>query len=184
MGAAEHDLTFRQPITLRDGRPALIRVMRPDDRQRLQQAFAKLDPQTIYTRFFSFRKEIPEQAFERIAEIDFVNLAGLVVTIGSGDEETVIGGASYVGRTADDGAKVAEVAFTVEKDFQGQGLATQLFAALLALARRHGLTRFEAEVLAGNSPMLAILQRCGLPLRQRRETGVVHLDLDLSPQAG
>jgi hypothetical protein len=53
-----------------------IRVMRPDDHERLVAAFAKLDPSTIYTRFFSYRKEIPERALERIAEIDFVQLAG------------------------------------------------------------------------------------------------------------
>ena len=125
----DEDLDFHQPITLRDGRPAVIRVMRADDKPRLQSAFAKLDPQSVYTRFFSFRKSIPERAFERIAEIDFVNLAGLVVTLGSGADETVIGGASYVGRSDADGAKVAEVAFTIEEDFQGQGLASRLLAA-------------------------------------------------------
>lgn len=181
---SDPDLDFRQPITLRDGRAALIRVMRPDDKNRLQAAFAKLDPQTVYTRFFSFRKEIPERAFERIAEIDFVKLAGLVVTMGTGADETIIGGASYVGHDAPDGAQVAEVAFTIEEDFQGQGLASKLLAALVALARRHGLARFDAEVLAGNAPMLAVFQRSGLPLRRRREGGVTHIELDLAPPAG
>ena len=177
----DEDLDFHQAITLRDGRPAVIRAMRTDDKPRLQSAFAKLDPQSVYTRFFSFRKSIPERAFERIAEIDFVHLAGLVVTIGSGADETIIGGASYVGRSDADGARVAEVAFTIEEDFQGQGLASRLLAALVMLARRHGLVRFEAEVLSGNAPMLAVFQRSGLPLRQRRESGVIHLDLDLTP---
>jgi RimJ/RimL family protein N-acetyltransferase len=177
----DDDLDFRQPITLRDGRAALIRVMRPDDRVRLQTAFAKLDPQSVYTRFFSLRKELPERALERIAQIDFVQLAGLVVTIGAGADETVIGGASYVGRTTDDGARVAEVAFTIEEDFQGQGLASRLLAALVTLARRHGIVRFEAEVLSANSPMLAVFQHSGLPQRKRSEGGVAHLDLDLAP---
>jgi hypothetical protein len=92
----DDSLDFRQPITLRDGRAALIRVMRPDDKERLQSTFAQLDRQSVYT-----------------------------------------------------------------------------------LARRHGLVRFEAEVLAGNAPMLGVLQRSGLPLRRRSEAGVVHLDLDL-----
>jgi hypothetical protein len=88
-GMHDDDLDFRQAITLRDGRPAVIRVMRMDDKPRLQSAFAKLDPQSVYTRFFSFRKSIPERAFERIGEIDFVQLAGLVVTLGSGADETI-----------------------------------------------------------------------------------------------
>lgn len=178
------DLGFHQAITLRDGRPALLRVMRPDDKQRLQNAFTQLDPQSVYTRLFSFRKSIPERAFERIAQIDFVHLAGLVVTMGTGVDEIVIGAASYVGRTDDDGTRVAEVAFTIEEDFQGQGLASRLLAALATLARRHGLVRFEAEVLSGNAPMLAVFQRSGLPMRQRSEGGVVHLDLDLALPPG
>lgn len=130
------------------------------------------------------RESIPERAFERIAEIGFVNLAGLVVTLGTGADEMVIGGASYVGRSDTDGTRVAEVAFTIEEDFQGQGLASRLLAALVDLARRHGLVRFEAEVLAGNTSMLAVFQRSGLPLRRRRESGVIHLDLDLAPPPG
>ncbi|MDM0116744.1 GNAT family N-acetyltransferase [Variovorax sp. J22R133] len=181
---SDDDLAFCQPITLRDGRAALIRVMRPNDKERLQSAFAKLDPQSVYTRFFSVRKELPERAFERIAEIDFINLAGLVVTVGVGADETVIGSASYVGHAEDDGAMVAEMAFTVEEDFQGQGLASRLLETLITLAQRHGLVRLEAEVLAGNAPMLAVFQRSGLPLSRRRESGVIHLCLELAAPPG
>ena len=48
--------TFSQPARLRDGMPVLIRSIRPDDRQRIVDAFRKLEPQTIYTRFFSAKK--------------------------------------------------------------------------------------------------------------------------------
>lgn len=178
------DRQFSRASTLRDGTPVAIRVMRADDRERITRAFNKLDADSIYTRFFGFRKEIPASALDRIAAIDFVKLAGLVVTIRVGDQETVIGSASYVGTTAPDGATTAEVAFTIEEDYQRQGLAGQLMAALTGLARRHGIARFEADVLAGNAPMLTVFQRCGLPMRKRSEGGVVHVTLDLVPQGG
>jgi RimJ/RimL family protein N-acetyltransferase len=181
---ADDDRRFAQAATLRDGRPATIRVMRPDDRERIVAAFGKLDADTIYTRFFSPRREIPASAFERIAAIDFERLAGLVVTIGSGADEAVIGSATYVGSVAGDGAKVAEVAFTIEEDYQRQGLASKLLAALAELARRHGIVRLEADVLSGNAAMLAVFQRSGLPMRRRSEGGVVHLTMDLAPRAG
>jgi len=174
------DAAFRQAITLRDGTPVTIRVMRPDDRERIITAFNKLEPGTIYTRFFSYRKEIPASTFERIAAIDFVHLAGLVATIGEGAEEAIIGGATYVGIPSPDGVKTAEVAFTIEEDYQGQGLASKLMVALTGLARRHGIVRFVAEVLAGNAPMLGVFQRCGLPMSRRSEHGVVHVELDLA----
>jgi len=179
---SDPDQDFRAETTLRDGTAVTIRVMRPDDRQRLIAAFAKLDPSTIYTRFFSYRKEIPEPALERIGEIDFVELAGLIATIGAGDDETVIGGASYVGDIGEDGKRFAEVAFTIEEDYQGQGLATKLFGALAAIARRHGIARFTADVLSGNAAMLKVFARTGLPLRRQRESGVLHIELELEPQ--
>jgi RimJ/RimL family protein N-acetyltransferase len=181
--APSDDRGFREPIALRDGTPAVIRAMRPDDRERLVAAFAKLDRGTIYTRFFSFRKELPERALDRIAEVDFDALGALVATVGSGAEETVIGSSTYVVRIASDGARVAEVAFTIEEDYQGQGLARRLLAAMAAIARRHGVTRFEAVVLAENAPMLAVFRRSGLPLHQRRESGEIHLELDLAEQS-
>lgn len=180
MTGADPDAAFSQAVTLRNGTPVMIRVARPDDRQRIVTAFSKLEPGTIYTRYFSFRKEIPESTLDRIAQIDFVQLAGLVATVGTGADETIIGNASYVGIPAADGARVAEVAFLVEEDYQGQGLASKLLAALAELARRHGFVRFEAEVLAGNAPMLGVFQRSGLPMRRRSEDGVVHLEMDLT----
>lgn len=175
---------FSQSVMLRDGTPATIRMMRPDDKGRLVAAFSKLDRASVYTRFFGYRKELPEGPLNRIDRIDFVHLAGLVVSVGSGADETVVGSATYVAETApDDGARVAEVAFTIEEDYQGQGLAGRLLAALATIARTHGIARIKAEVLGTNAPMLAVFQRSGLPMTRRSEAGVVHIVLDLGPAA-
>jgi RimJ/RimL family protein N-acetyltransferase len=179
MDEAQDDFHYMQAATLRDGRPVTIRLMQPDDKQRLIDAFARLDRQSVYTRFFSFRKELPQGPLQRIDRIDLVRLAALVVTLGQGADETVIGSATYVADTAADGQREAEVAFTIEEDYQGQGLAGRLLAALAGIARRHGIARFKAEVLAGNAPMLAVFRRCGLAMRQRRKGDVVELGIDL-----
>ncbi len=179
MDALRDDFHFEQAATLRDGRTVTIRLMRPDDKQRLVVAFSRLDRQSIYTRFFSFRKELPQGPLNHIERIDLVRLAALVVTLGEGGEQIVIGSASYVADTAADGTREAEVAFTIEEDFQRQGLAGRLLDALAGIARRHGIQRLKAEVLAGNAPMLAVFQRCRLPMQMRRSGEVVELRLDL-----
>ncbi|HSB23063.1 MAG TPA: GNAT family protein [Burkholderiaceae bacterium] len=178
--ATVDDRQFRQASTLRDGTPVTIRAMRADDRERLVAAFHKLDPGTVYTRFFSFVKEIPAASLAHVDEVDFDHFGALVVTTGSGDDEIVIGGASYIVDASITDGKAAEVAFTIEEDYQGQGLASQLLALLTTIARRHGVTRFEADVLSGNAPMLTVFQRCGLPTHRRSEGGVVHLTFDLT----
>jgi RimJ/RimL family protein N-acetyltransferase len=174
---------FRQVSALRDGRPVLIRAARADDRERLVTAFQGLDRQTIYTRYFSFRKNISETEFKRLEEADFSRYILLVATLGSGPEETIIAGASCVVTDAIGPVPTAELAFMVEEDYQRQGLAGQLLAAICGLARQRGIVRLEADVLAENPAMLAVFRRSGLPTTTSRSDGVVHLVMELGAQA-
>jgi RimJ/RimL family protein N-acetyltransferase len=171
---------FRQPSTLRDGTPVLIRAARADDRERLVTAFQGLDRQTIYTRYFSFRKGISETELKRLEEADFGRYMLLVATLGSGNDETIIAGASCVVTDASGPVPTAELAFMVEEDYQRQGLAGQMLAAICGLARQRGIARLEADVLAENPAMLAVFRRSGLPTTTSRSAGVVHLVMDLS----
>jgi len=179
MNPASPSCSSSQTARLRDGTPVVIRVIRPDDRDRIVEAFGKLEPDSIYTRFFSARKALTAAELERLGNTDFVNFVGLAVILGRGDDETVIGGASYVALPPAGGVRAAEVAFTIEEDYQGQGLASQLLRRLGELARQHGIQRLEAEVLAGNAPMLRVFERSGWPLAKTREGGVTHVVLDL-----
>jgi RimJ/RimL family protein N-acetyltransferase len=174
---------FRQMSALRDGRPVLIRAARADDRERLVTAFQGLDRQTIYTRYFSFRKSLSEAELKRLEEADSGRYILLVATLGSGNEETIIAGASCVVTDATGPSPAAELAFMVEEDYQGQGLAGQMLAAICGLARQRGITRLEADVLAENPAMLAVFRHSGLPMTTSRTGSVVHVVMDLSAPA-
>ena len=60
MGDSSDDMQLRRQITLRDGTPALIRPLRPDDRGRIVAAFAQLEPTSIYTRYFTHVKDFTD----------------------------------------------------------------------------------------------------------------------------
>jgi len=47
------------------------------------------------------------------------------------------------------------------------------------LAQAAGLSRFVADVLADNEPMLNVFRQSGLALTQRREGNVIHVTLTL-----
>lgn len=164
---------------LRDGTPILIRPVHHDDRERILAAFHKLEAETIYTRFFTAKRELTETDLGRIDANDFVRAVILVATLGSGDDEVIIGGGAYTVIASKDGVPSAEVSFTIEEDYQGQGLAGIFMRLLTEIGRERGIQRFEAEVLAGNPAMLAVFQHSGLPLRKRTEDGVVHVEMDL-----
>ena len=177
---------FSEPIVLRHGQPALVRAIRPDDRDRLQTAFHALEPESVYLRYFSFKAELTKADLDRLCEPDFQQRVVLVVTTGgqdnSGDGEVIVGSGGYVAHTASDGKRAAEVAFAVEEDLHGEGIASKLLAVLAGLARADGIARFEAEVLVRNAPMLLVFAHSGLPMQQTHsEDGVVSVTMELGP---
>ena len=108
----------------------------------------------------------------------------MLVTIGAGADEVVIGGASYfVSDSVAAAGRSAELAFTVEEDFQSRGIGSLLMRHIIAIARVKGLDRLVADVLPRNRPMLNVFRRCGLPMAVRHEGDVIHVILSL-PEAG
>ena len=166
--------------SLRNGLRVTIRAVRPDDREMIARAFRQLDRESVYTRFFSYKNELSAAELARLDTMDFTREVMLVVTTRIGEDEIVIGSARYVAHDTADGALAAEVAFAVEEDYQGLGIAGRLLTHLIGIARGFHIVRFEAEVLAENKAMLAVFARAGLSMRRRREAGVVHVELALS----
>ena len=171
---------FSEAFALHDGKPALLRAIRTDDRGRLASAFLALEPDSVYLRYFSFKHELTLADLDRLCMPDFRERVVLVITLGTGADETIIGSGGYVAHAAADGARVAEVAFVVNEEFQGHGLAAKLLAVLAGMARADGIARFEAEVLGRNASMLQVFAHSGLPMEHGREQdGIVSLTLSL-----
>ena len=103
----------------------------------------------------------------------------LLVTIGQGDGETIIGSGRYVVNAPG----TAEVAFMVEEDYHGRGIAGLLLRHLAKVAQSNGIATFEADVLAENKPMQRVFARCGWTMQTRREGDAVHLTLALPAAA-
>jgi RimJ/RimL family protein N-acetyltransferase len=166
--------------TLRDGTAVTVRAARADDGPKIRRAFQNLERDTVYTRFFGYKADVSDVDLARITEADFETRVALLVTIGAGEDEVVVGGASYVvGDACTTGGRSAEVAFLIEEDFQGRGMASLLIRHIIAIARADGLDRLEADVLSRNLPMLQVLRRCGLPMTARHQADVIHVTLSL-----
>jgi RimJ/RimL family protein N-acetyltransferase len=166
--------------TLRDGTAVTVRAAHASDGPKIRRAFRNLERYTIYTRFFGYKADVSDAELSRITGADFERAVALLVTIGTGEAEVVIGGASYfVTDSADAEGRSAELGFTVEEDFQGRGIGGLLMRHIIAIARAKGLDRLEADVLSGNLPMLNVFRRCGLPMAVRHEGDVIHAILSL-----
>ncbi len=167
--------------TLKDGTSVTIRAIRPNDKELIKEAFKNLEPETIYKRFFRYKSELTEDELKRINEFDFETNVVLVVTIPEKNREIIIGAAQYcvLGNTPD-ALTQAEVAFTVEEDYQGQGMGSRLLKQLIRIAREKGVNQFVAEVLPQNKAMLAVFAHSGLPAKQNYEGGFISVTISLT----
>ena len=92
-----------------------IRAVRPDDKERIVKAFRGLDQRSVYLRFFHHKKDLKHEELRRVTECDGVSEVVLLATVGSGDQETIVGLGNYVRS-----GPAADIAFAVEEDFQGR----------------------------------------------------------------
>jgi RimJ/RimL family protein N-acetyltransferase len=170
--------SYSQTFCLRNGSTITLRAIRSDDAGRLRRAFAGLEARSIYTRFFSAKASLTDAELRAATEIDFARSVALVAVLDD-DQETIIAGGRYV-RLRGPADVQAEVAFTVEEDYQGLGIAGLILRELAALAHPAGITTFVAEVLPTNSAMMHVFRRSEFPLKSQLEEGVIHIELDLT----
>ncbi|MBL8444993.1 MAG: GNAT family N-acetyltransferase [Zoogloeaceae bacterium] len=160
---------------LRNGLEVCIRASRPEDWDLVVTAFHALEKESIYLRFFGNKKELSEAEARQFRETDFKSRVRLLCTIVIDQQEIVIGVASY----ARVGESAAEVAFVVEEDYHGLGIARRLLNHLGRIATDAGISEFIAETLPNNTAMLSVFSRCGWPMKSHFSDGAVHVSLDL-----
>lgn len=165
---------------LQNGMEVQIRSLRPDDESLIVEAFGKLEPDTIRSRYFGSRSGLSEEERRAIHTLDFDNWVVLLVTFIQNGREIVIGSGSYA-RTQPD---TAEVAFLVEEDYHGLGMARCLLRHLALIARHCGIVRFEADVMAGNHAMRRVFAGIGWPMKARGLDETLHITLDLPASEG
>jgi len=161
---------------LRDGRRMEVRALRPDDRAGLLAAVGRVAAPSLYRRFLGAKHGFTEQEVAFFSDVDFVNHVALVAVMPEHGRETIVGGARYI--VAEPGQ--AEVAFTVVDDYQGLGIGAALMSHLAAIARAAGIRELIADVLSDNAAMLAVFKKSGFPLSTKRESGVLHVTIQLS----
>jgi len=160
---------------LRQGRQCEIRALKPGDRDEFLAAVERISSQSLYRRFFAAKRSFSEGETAFFLNPDFVNHVALVAVVEEGGRPTIVAGGRYV--IVESGK--AEVAFVVIDQYQGQGIGTALLRHLILIARAAGLKQLIADVLPDNAAMLKVFRQSGLSILTRRESGGVHVTLEL-----
>jgi RimJ/RimL family protein N-acetyltransferase len=160
-----------------------FRPIRLTDIRRLKDLFYSQSEETTYLRFGMPLKSLSEKQFRELVSIDYTNsmAIGAFVRVGREERRKMIGVGRYY---ALEGEQLAEAAFTVHDDYQGQGIGTFLLNYLAWIARESGLNGLMAEVLAVNTTMRALFRRCFDEVEETIEDGSTTLVLDFSKWKG
>jgi GNAT superfamily N-acetyltransferase len=171
---------YSEQETLKNGLQVAVRAIRPDDKERLISAFKELEESTVYLRFFGPKQELSPRELKQATDVDFTRTVALVTCIQDGESEKIIGGGRYIAFGDAEPPDKAEVAFTVEEDYQGLGIGSMTLRHLAKIARERGISQFHAEVLQENKGMLAVFKRSGFPVAVENSEGLVHVTLSLA----
>jgi GNAT superfamily N-acetyltransferase len=168
--------TVGEPVGLRDGRQALIRRIRAEDKPLFVQAWTRFGDASRHSRFLGFKHELSLRDLAYLTELDHVDheaLVALDVQMAEGQ----IGVARYV--RDPNRPDVAEIAVAIDDRWQGCGLGTALLERLSSRAVDVGIEGFSALLFASNTAMLRVLRRIGQTTVTRREQGTLELQVRL-----
>lgn len=172
----QFDINWTERVRLRNGQHVTLRLLRPEDRALYLSGFEKLSAEARYHRFFEPKDHLTPAEIHYLVDLDQVHHFAIVATHGHDPAEGV-GLARCVEVPGE--PNVAEPAVTVLDDWQGKGIGRLLMRRLVRAAQERGVERFHVDILAGNSPMLSLLDEVSVELLPAREHGVLTVDLPL-----
>jgi acetyl coenzyme A synthetase (ADP forming)-like protein len=172
---------YAADVVLRDGGSIHLRAIRPDDGARLDAHFHGLSAQSVYFRFFGAKRRLTDDELRAFTALDFTQAVALIAVLRDGGDERIIGVGRYAVVGGIPGAYRAEVAFAVLDEHQGRGIGTVLLEHLAGIAREHGITEFQANVLGENNRMLEVFAESGFSVKRSIEGGVFHVSFPTEP---
>ena len=125
---AGYPATWETDVALSDGSTVAVRPIRPDDGPRIVAFHGRQSSESIYFRYFSPRPQLSDRDVEHLTNVDYIDRMALV----SLRDDELVGVARY------DRWKhraEAEVAFFVDDEHHGRGIATLLLEHLAARGR-------------------------------------------------
>ncbi|EFK09451.1 acetyltransferase, GNAT family [delta proteobacterium NaphS2] len=160
---------FKGEVTVR------FRAIKPSDVDEMRRLFYRFSDKSVYYRYFSPIKTMPHAKMQEYATIDYTKTMSIVGLMGEPGTGRIVAEARYVWLPD---KPVADVAFVVDEEFQGKGIATFLFKTLRKIAKENGIRGFKADVLATNKRMLKVFESASdVPIQAVMDSGIYELNM-------
>jgi acyl-CoA hydrolase/N-acetylglutamate synthase-like GNAT family acetyltransferase len=155
-----------------NGELVTIRPAKPVDERRIQEHFYNLEKKDIISRFFHEKKSFVRDEVEGVSQIDYKNNLTIVAVVGEFGFGRVVGIGEYL---LDPAKNMAEVAFSISKDFQGKGLGKILMKKLGMAARENGIAGLFAYTAPYNQAMIKLFNTVNYKINTNFENDMLML---------
>ena len=152
-------ITFR-PVKLTDERP-------------LQEHYYGLDKIDVVSRFFHEKTSFVSKQIERTFIIDYSRDLTIVAVEGEPGFERVLAVGEYY---LNPETNLAEIAFSVQKDWQGRGLSSIVIKKLAEEARESGIIGFSAYTSKDNERMIKLFHSLDYEVKIKHEGEMIYLE--------
>jgi acyl-CoA hydrolase/GNAT superfamily N-acetyltransferase len=149
---AVYPLKYEERMRL-DDVEVMIRPIKSVDERRLQEHFYNLDKTDIVSRFFHKKTTFVRDDVAMMYEIDYVKEMTIVAVIGEFGFGRVIAVGGYI---LEQDRNMAEVAFSVSKDWQRKGLSKIIMRKLAEAAHDNGIAGLVAYTSPNNRSMIGL----------------------------
>ncbi|MCU0586687.1 MAG: GNAT family N-acetyltransferase [Syntrophobacteraceae bacterium] len=168
---AVYPLKYEETITIGDHK-VTIRPAKPVDERRLQEHFYNLDKNDILSRFFHKKTSFIRDDVASMFQIDYTQEMTMVATIGELGFGRIIAVGGYV---LDARRNLAEVAFSVTKDWKRRGLSKRILEKLAEAARDNGIEGLVAYTSLNNKAMIGLFRTLPYKVSLAAEDDMVDL---------
>ena len=148
-----------------DGERVTVRPAKPVDARRIQEHFYDLDADDVTARFFHRKERFDHEEMSGVSQVDYINNLTVVAVVGESGFDRVVGIGEYL---LNPDVNMAEVAYSVSRDWQGRGLGRSIQQKLAQGARDKGIAGLYAYTDPENQAMIGLFN--GLPYQVATRT--------------
>lgn len=141
-----------------DGETVAVRPAKPVDERRIQEHFYDLDKEDVVSRFFHEKASFIKDEVGEVSQVDYINNLTIVAVVGEFGFGKVVGVGEYL---LDSTRNMAEIAFSVSKNWQGKGIGEMLLKKLALGAKNNSIAGIEAYTSPDNQAMIKLFGKLG-----------------------
>ncbi|OQW96959.1 MAG: acetyl-CoA hydrolase [Desulfobacteraceae bacterium A6] len=155
-----------------DDETVMVRPAKPVDERRIQEHFYNLDKNDVASRFFHEKTSFVRDEMEGVSQIDYIKDLTVIAIVGEFGFGKVVAVGEYL---LDPARNMAEVAFSVIKEYQGKRLGRIILKKLSEAARENGILGLFAYTSPGNQGMIRLFQALPYKIRTTFEDDMIML---------